>query len=148
MMRAVSLLSLPAVLMTLGAGVAQAAPWLPCGQLSGINPLTCQIGGRPSTGWEYAIAYNTNEPLPVVCTFWNLGARIANKEPYLIHSDNPAAGMSWGGFVFYQNTAAPDDDICAGGYRHRYWALSANNAITTGFSNGCLSAEQVFCRRR
>jgi hypothetical protein len=130
------------------AGAAQAAPWVPCGQLSNLNPTTCQIANRPSTQYEYAIAYNTTEPVPVVCTFWNVGARIANKEPYLIYSDNPPAGMRWGGFVFYQNTAAADDNACIGGYRHQYWRFTTNNLIEVLDTNGCYTTQQVYCRRR
>jgi hypothetical protein len=128
-----------------------AEPWVACGQLTDINPVTCQITGRPLTRYEYGIAYNTKEPVPVVCTFWNVGARIANKTPYLVDSDNPLAGMAYGGFVFYQNTAAPDDDACgSGGYRHHYWRLTEDNRVEVFFgSNGCFSTEQrVFCRLR
>ncbi|MGD9509434.1 MAG: hypothetical protein AB7I59_26560 [Geminicoccaceae bacterium] len=152
-MRIGSLLPGSLALLALGIGSAQAAPWVVCGNLSTLSPVTCQIPGRPSTVWEYAIAYNTAEPVPVVCTSWNLGARIANKEPYLVYSDNPSVSLRWGGFVFYQNTAATDDDACAtaGGYRHRYWVLNVNNGITTGDSNGCYTTQSlatVYCRRR
>ena len=150
-MRTGSLLTGSLGLLALGIGSAQAAPWVVCGNLTTLSPVTCQIPGRPSTAWEYAIAYNSREPLPVGCTFWNFGARIANKEPYLVYSDNPAASLRWGGFVFYQNTLAPDDDPCAPGYQHRYWVLAANNVITTGGSNGCYTTQTlatVYCRLR
>ena len=149
-MRTGSLLSCPLILLALGMGPAQAAPWIPCAQLSGLNPVTCEIPGRPSTAWEYAIAFNSREPHTVVCTFWNVGtgARIANKQPYLVFSDNPATGAQWGGFVFYQNTPSADDDACAGGYRHRYWTLGADNEIIPDFSLGCVFDLQVYCRRR
>lgn len=147
-MRTGSLLTGPLALLALGIGSAQAAPWVVCGNLTTLSPVTCQIPGRPSTAWEYAIAYNSTEPLPVVCTSWNVGGRIANKEPYLVYSDNPAVNLRWGGFVFYQNTLASDDDACALGYRHRYWVLGANNLITTGDSNGCYTTQAVYCRRR
>jgi len=114
-MRTLSLLSCSFTMLAMNMGTAQAAPWVPCAPLSSINPLNCDIASRPSSTFEYAVAYNTREPLPIVCTFWNLGARITNKQPYLVFSDNPAASLLWGGFVFYQNTAAPDDDACAGG---------------------------------
>jgi len=146
-MRKASLLIYSVTALGLGTGATQAAPWVPCAQLSALNPVTCQIPGRAPTTWEYGIAYNTREPVPVLCTFWNQGARIGNKEPYFVFSDNPATGMLWGGFVFYQNTLAADDDVCAGGYRHRYWTLGANNAIATGSSNGCYTTQQVYCRR-
>jgi hypothetical protein len=128
--------------------VAGAAPWVACGQISNIAVGTCQIASRPPTQYEYGIAYNTREPVPVVCTFWNVGARIANKEPYLVFSDDPLSGMRWGGFVFYQGTNASDDNACIGGYRHQYWTLGANNTITVGNSNGCFTTQAVYCRLR
>jgi len=126
-----------------------AASWLSCGTLANI--VSCQIPGRPSTQYEYAIAYNTAEPVPVVCTFWNVGERIANKEPYLILSDNPQAGMLRGGFVFYRDTSAADDTCPGGAFRHRYWAITVDNEVDVGLhqSNGCYSTNQpVYCRRR
>lgn len=129
------------------AGPAQAASWQVCGTLSSINPLTCEIAGQPLAQVEYGIAYITTEPVPVVCTFWNVGARIANKTPLFIYSDNPLAGMRYGGFVFYQNTAAGDDEPCAGGYRHQYWRLTTNNVVEVADSNGCYFTNlPVYCR--
>jgi hypothetical protein len=132
------------------AGTAYAAPWSVCGQIDDINPATCTIPGRPLRLYEYAIAYNTTEPVPVVCTFWNVGTRIANKTPYFIDSDNPPLGMKYGGFVFYKNTAAPDDNVCGAGYKHQYWFLTTNNAVNAStFSNGCYSSElPIYCRLR
>ena len=102
-MRTRSLLSCSFTMLAMTVGTAHAAPWVPCAPLSSINPLNCDIASRPSSTFEYAIAYNTREPLPIVCTFWNLGARITNKQPYLVFSDNPAANLLWGGFVFYEH---------------------------------------------
>ena len=128
-------------------GTAQATNWEVCGLLREINPLTCEIAGRPLTQFEYGIAYNTTEPVPVVCTFWNVGARIANKTPYFVESDDPSLGMRYGGFVFYQNTAAPDDEACAGGYRHQYWRLTTDNVVEETFgTNGCYFDQAVYCR--
>jgi len=128
-------------------GTAHATNWEVCGTLRDLNPLTCQIESRPLTQFEYGIAYITAEPVPVVCTFWNVGARIANKTPLLIDSDNPSLGMRYGGFVFYQNTAAADDEACAGGYRHRYWHLTTDNRVEVIFgSNGCFFDLPVYCR--
>ena len=142
-------LLLAAVCLVVGlVSPVRADPWVPCGRLVQINPATCQIPGRPLTVYEYGIAYNTREPVPVVCTFWNLGARIANKTPYLIESDNPVAGMRYGGFVFYQNTLAPDDDVCSPGYRHQYWRLTTDNAVEALATNGCNATQRVFCRLR
>ena len=128
---------------------AHASNWEFCGLLRDIDPATCQIASRPLTIYEYGIAYNTPaEPVPVVCTFWNVGARIANKTPYFIESDDPSAGMRYGGFVFYQNTFSADDDECIGGYRHWYWRLTTDNIVERTFgTNGCYSDNlAVFCR--
>ncbi|MDZ7955060.1 hypothetical protein [Nostoc sp. DedQUE09] len=131
---------------------AYASDWLQCANLTQIDVSTCQILNYPSASYEYAISYNTTEPLPVVCSFWNVGARIYNKQPYLIVSDNPTAGMNYGGFIFYKGTQASDDatSTCsAGQWRHRYWQLTQNNRIELNFSNGCSGAEiPVFCRAR
>jgi hypothetical protein len=129
------------------AGTAHAAAWQVCGQLEDINPLTCTIPGRPLRTFEYGIAYLTREPVPVVCTFWNVGARIANKTPVFVYSDNPPGGMRYGGFVFYQNTAAADDEPCAGGYRHQYWYLTTDNVLEVAGSNGCVFNLPVYCRQ-
>ncbi|BBD69099.1 hypothetical protein NIES4072_35720 [Nostoc commune NIES-4072] len=134
---------------------AYASDWLLCGNLSQIDVNNgCQIPNYPSGRYEYAISYNTNEPLPVVCSSWNVGLRIYNKQPYMVLSDNPSAGMSYGGFIFYRGTQASDDATatCSSGeWRHRYWRLTQNNAIQTDFygSNGCYGAElPVYCRAR
>jgi hypothetical protein len=124
-----------------------AASWLQCGTLADI--ANCQIANRPSARYEYAIAYITAEPVPVVCTFWNVGERIANKEPLLIFSDNPSTGMRYGGFVFYRDTQAADDNCPAGGFRHRYWWLTVDTEVEANASNGCFSTTiPIYCRRR
>ena len=135
----------------LGSTLAHAAPWQVCGTLGNINPVTCTLPDRPLTAFEYGIAYNTSEPVPVVCTTWNTGVRIANKEPYFVESDDPSLGMRYGGFVFYQNTYAPDDNECAGtgSYRHWYWRLTTDNGVERTFgSNGCDNSSPVYCREQ
>ncbi|MCC5601100.1 hypothetical protein [Nostoc favosum] len=132
---------------------AYASDWIQCGNLSQIDVNTCQILNYPTSSYEYAISYNTAEPLPVVCTQWNVGARIYNKQPYIIQSDNPTTSMSYGGFIFYRGTLASDDATatCSSGqWRHKYWRLTQNNIIDTALgSNGCYGAETpVFCRAR
>jgi hypothetical protein len=131
---------------------AYASDWLQCGNLSQIDVDSCEILNYPTARYEYAISYNTTEPLPVVCSQWNVGARIYNKQPYVIFSDNPPLGMNYGGFIFYRGTYASDDATatCASGqWRHRYWRLTQNNTIETLASNGCYGATKpVFCRAR
>lgn len=134
---------------------AYASDWLQCANLSQIDVNNgCQISNYPISSYEYAISYNSTEPLPVVCTSWNAGVRIYNKQPYMVLSDNPTTSMSYGGFIFYRGTLASDDATAtcpSGEWRHRYWRLTQNNAIETDFhkSNGCLGAETpVFCRAR
>ena len=74
--------------------------------------------------------------------------RIANKTPYFVFSDNPLQGMRYGGFVFYKNTDAPDDDPCKGGYQHQYWFLTTDNVVQVETSNGCHDDLSVYCRQR
>lgn len=71
----------------------------------------------------------------------------------MVASDDPSVGMRWGGYIAYNGTAATDDDEgtapgnCAPGtWRHRYWALGANNAVEPLFSNGCINLP-IYCRR-
>lgn len=126
------------------------APWFACGNLGQVNTSTCQLPEYPILDYEYAIGYNSREPLPVVCTLWNRGVRLYNKTPYLIFSDNPTTVMRYGGAVFYTGTDASDDDSCASGqWRHRYWQLEAGNAVTAGQSNGCYGSNlAIYCRSR
>jgi hypothetical protein len=134
------------VVLAAMVGIVHAASWQACGVISNIDPLTCQIPGQSLAQVEYGIAYNTFEPVPVVCTTWNVGVRIANKTPYFIESDDPLAGMRYGGFVFYQNTNAGDDEACAGGYRHQYWRLTTDNLVEIIGGNGCGFGDVVYCR--
>ncbi|WP_148314201.1 hypothetical protein [Sorangium cellulosum] len=138
------------------ASAAQAAEWIPCARIDRLRE--CELQAFPSTRYEYGITYLTNsEPLPVVCTFWNSGRRIYNKHPFLNYSDNPAAGMRWGGFVFYTGTNAPDDDIgnavnqckAESPWRHRYWWINPSGSVSTGDSNGCYGTNvTLYCRER
>ena len=130
---------------------AYASDWIQCGNISQIDVNTCQILNYPTARYEYAISYTTTEPLPVVCSFSSVGARIYNKQPYMIYSDNPPLGMDYGGFIFYRGTQASDDATatCSSGqWRHRYWRLIQNNRIETLASNGCESGLPVYCRAR
>ncbi|MBE9107089.1 hypothetical protein IQ229_19830 [Nostoc cf. edaphicum LEGE 07299] len=133
---------------------AYASDWIQCAYLSQIEVNTCQIPSYPSARYEYAISYNTTEPLPVVCSQWNVGARIYNKQPFMVLSDNPPVGMSYGGFIFYRGTYASDDGTAtcpSGEWRHRYWRLTQDNAILTDVygSNGCFGGNlPVYCRAR
>jgi hypothetical protein len=128
---------------------AHAGPWFPCGDITQVG-WSCQLASYPSTHYEYGIAYNTNEPQVVNCSYWNYGRRITNRHPYLVMSDNPSTSMRWGGFTFYTGTLASDDPTCSGGtWRHRYWWLDGNNGISTGQSNGCFNSSLIlYCRTR
>jgi hypothetical protein len=122
--------------------------WFVCGNLSTVNPATCQLpyGLRD---YEYGIAYNSTEPLPVVCTRWNRGQRIYNKQPYFVYSDNPVTGMRYGGFTFYQGTDAPNDNCPAGQWRHVYWYIEADHRVVVAGSNGCYGSNlTIYCRAR
>lgn len=130
--------------------VTLSGPWSHCGTITDINPGTCQLPSYASAIYEYGVVYNSPEPLPVVCTWWNYGARVYNKEPYFVWSDNPMSGMLHGGFVFYTATLATDDDTCPVGlWRHKYWYLNATQGVTTEASNGCYGASlPIYCRAR
>jgi hypothetical protein len=146
--------------LTLTMNAAIAGPWVQCGTLSNFSSTTTGQGTcnfqhtnltlADPNKTEYAIQYATGEPVPIVCTGWNSGARIANKQPFLVSSDNPPAGMLYGGFVFYRSSQAADE--CAyPNWRHRYWASGVNGAITTNWfpSNGCHGTGlPVYCRAR
>jgi hypothetical protein len=123
------------------------SPWAVCGTLADID-TNCRLAGRDPNAWEYGIAYNSTEPHVVNCTYWNRGQRIYNRFPYFVWSDNPSSGMHWGGFVFYRNTDAADDDACAPGWRHQYWWMTSTHTVTVGASNGCSTSWNVYCRER
>ena len=156
------LLSFLFTLLVFGTTNAHAGNWFKCGVINQINPLTFQIAGFPTVpppgsprgtvSYEYGIAFNSVEPYPINITSWNQGTRIANKEPYFVNSDTPMAGMNYGGFMFLNGTASPQDDACtsAGGYFHHYWQLSTNNVVVPTFgSNGCFTSEiPIYCRAR
>jgi len=126
--------------------MAYASEWFLCGNLGQLS--LCQLPSYPTLRYEYGIAYNTDEPLPIACTGWNVGRRVQNKQPYFVYSDNPANSMKWGGFVFYTGTHATDDDECQSGtWRHRYWWLDTNTTVTTASSNGCIN-QPIYCRIR
>ncbi|MFP2911567.1 hypothetical protein ACLESD_42380 [Pyxidicoccus sp. 3LFB2] len=133
----------------LAAVPAHAGNWFSCGDLSQIG-WSCQLTSHPNSHYEYGIAYNTTEPMPVTCAYWNYGMRIFNKLPYFIVSDNPQAGSQWGGFIFYTSTLASDDDTCSGGtWRHQYWGLDPNNLVKALGSGGCRgSTLPIYCRAR
>ncbi len=157
-----NLITATALGLLTAATQVQATPWVACGtiaQMTVANGAT--IPGRPLTQYEYGIAYNSVEPVPIVATNWNSGYRISNKQPYLVFSDNPAAPMKMGGFVFYSGTQAADDNCGSGFWRHRYWwndggtislfnagTLSNGDYVRTGFTNGCYTSQTVYCRLR
>ncbi len=127
---------------------AHAASWFACGNISQIG-WSCQLAGYPSAQYEYGVAYNSSEPMSVNCSYWNYGLRVYNKLPYFVFSDNPQSQVRWGGFMFYTNTLAADDDTCTGGsWRHKYWYLDQNNIVSIPGGNGCNSTLPIYCRAR
>lgn len=139
--------------MLLAVVESQAAtPWFACGNLSQMTIFNRgTIPDRPVNSYEYGIAYNSIEPMPVVVTEWNSGIRVYNREPFLVISDFPDGTMRQGGFMFYAGTLAADDNVCegAGNLRHRYWWNDTSNVIRTGFTNGCHGTGiTVYCRLR
>ena len=124
---------------------AHPSPWFACGVLSDLDQ--CVLPAYPPEDYAYGVTYNGNEPVTVNCTGWNRGWRVYNRTPYFVEADNPEAGMSWGGFVFYQGTDATDDDACAPAWRHHYWHLDSGNFVRIAASNGC-DDHELWCRRR
>lgn len=127
-------------------GLPTASPWMACGTLTSITG-NCQMANYPSTEYQYGVAYLTGV-IPYVCSFWNSGYRLYNRDPFFVDSDNPENGMLRGGVVFYTETEADDDDSCAleNKWRHRYWYIDETNAVQLlGSGNGCFDY-QVYCR--
>jgi hypothetical protein len=146
-MKATTALSLLFSAMLLAAPTAQASDWFVCGTITEIGP-SCQLPDYPSAEYEYGIVYNSSEPHVVKCTYWNVGRRIYNRDPYFVASDNPQTGSYWGGFMFYIGTNATDDDTCGGAWRHRYWQLDVNNFVKPLGGNGCAFRTSIYCRYR
>jgi hypothetical protein len=138
------------------AALSTANAWVKCGKLEDLRAGAnrCQIAAFPVDQYEYGFKYNTAEVTPATCTFWNVGLRIFNRDPYMVSSDDPTAAgaMALGGALFYTETNATDDDIpspCASGtWRHRYWRIVGGSLDPTGLgTNGCVNLD-LFCRRR
>jgi hypothetical protein len=126
-----------------GAG----APWVLCGRFADLDDR-CELPKHPQTHFEYGgRLFNAGEPLPVLCTGWNKGLRLYNRDPYIIDSDNPEMGMKRGGVIYYKGTDAGDE--CRGSikWRQRYWFINAQGAIELSFGNGCYDNE-IYCRER
>jgi len=128
------------------ANLLYAGGWHECGKLSQIKS-SCQLPTMPIDEYEYGIKYNSTEAMPVNCTFWNKSRRVFNKQPYLTYSDNPQSGMKWGGFVFYTETNASDDNNCGTKWRHHYWTIGSDNKVSVEHSNGC-NDPIIYCRER
>lgn len=142
-----SLLLVPCALLA-SAAPAEAAEWVACGSVNKLE--ACQLADYPSLRYEYGIAYNSAEPMPVVCTNWGRGSRIYNKAPYFVNSDRPSEIMHWGGFVFYKGSDVNDEAACgAGQWRHHYWWLSSDDVVKSRKSDGCFGSNLViYCRLR
>ena len=124
-------------------------PFFACGTLAQIEEETCALPSFSPLAYQYAMDYNSAHPLPIVCTRWNSGLRIYNATPFLTFSDNATLGMRYGGFIFMRGTLDPGDLGCAHpNWHHYYWALTTNNAVSAGDSNGCLFAVTIYCRKR
>ncbi len=129
-------------------------PWLDCGIITDF--VNCELPRYPATHYEYAVAYNTTEPVPVLCSKWNYGYRIANKQPYLVDSDAPDKNPKLGGSMWYLDTLAADDAKAggcpAGQWRQRYWYITNKDpegSLLTYASNGCYSKDlKIYCKIR
>ncbi len=139
------------------AALSAANPWVKCGKLEDLRTGAnrCEIAAFPVDQYEYGFKYVTAEVMVATCTFWNVGLRVFNRDPYMVNSDDPSGtAMALGGAIFYTETLATDDDIpgsCPSGtWRQRYWAIVSGNVVTTGpglGTQGCANLD-LYCRRR
>lgn len=126
--------------------------WFVAGSLLDVYNGNGVIAGYPIADYEYGIKYSPSftEPVPVLYASWNSGRKLVNKYPLLVQSDNPSAGMEWGGFLFYHGTQDPADDSCTStAWRHAYWKMNPTGSpmIVLIGGNGCVST-QVWARAR
>lgn len=122
------------------------SPWAPCGQFTELDDM-CELGKYPLLKYEYAmIGLNQPGPVPILCTGWNRGLRIYNRDPYFVESDKPDSGMKRGGMVWYKGTDATDE--CPGkNWRMRYWFITDKGDSALSGSRGCQD-QTIYCRLR
>lgn len=144
-----------AVILLSATSLTYAGSWAACGTLADLANGNGVLPGKTLVNYEYGIAYNSPEPLPVHVTTWNVGIRVYNKLPYLIETDNPedVNANKLGGFIFYRGTYASDDNCGAGSFRHHYWAQDTDHTAILNYngyySNGCYGKNiTVYCRTR
>jgi hypothetical protein len=129
------------------APLANAGEWFGCGWASQIPNGGCWLPAYPPERFEYAVKYMTHTPVPVVCSEWSLGQRLHSVTPYILSGNDPTAAPYMVGVMFYRQTLAQDDDVCAGGlWRHKFWHYDAANRVTMHpESHGCRDV-QILCR--
>ena len=122
-------------------------PWVACGDLSDLQAGSCQLSEFPALEYEYGFTYNTPIPHVLMCTTWNRGFRMYNRDPYVVNADNPSGNVNFGGSMWYTGTDASDDNSCSGdNWRHKYWRLSSGTVVPFS-SNGCFN-RTIYCRKR
>ncbi|NTX17309.1 hypothetical protein HUA76_41725 [Myxococcus sp. CA056] len=134
-------------ILLLAAAPAYAAGWVVCGTLSQFETDKCTLPGYPPAQYEYAIVDLTDEPIRVMCSYWNHGARVYNVSPFFVNADNPTVDQYWGGFAYYRGTQSPGDNCPGGGWVHKYWFFYDGGKIGMPGGRGCLNP-QVWCRAR
>lgn len=124
--------------------------WFVGGDLSDLYNGNGQLTAFPPDEYEYGFKFLGPTVHRAICTFWNSGLRFYNIEPFFVDSDNPSAGMKWGGVIFYINTLSSDDDAATPtNWRHGYWHLDPTDAAAQIKIFGSLgnSANSVYCRK-
>ena len=121
------------------------SPWFECGKLADFS--TCALPSYSPAEYRYGMWFLQLQE--VICTLWNRGMRVYNRQPIMTFADDPLSGMRYGGFVFYSGTDSTDDDCTNDEWRHHYWQLdftaSPTNVVMTA-TNGCLD-EPIYCQR-
>ena len=130
------------------ASTSAVSDWTVGGDLEDLYDGNGTLSLFPPEEYEYGYKWIDQMIHKALCTKWNVGFRFYNIEPYFINSDNPTAGMDYGGVMFYIETQATDDDTATpSSWRHHYWKIDSTNTIVTLGSNGLVNTN-VYVRKR
>lgn len=125
--------------------------WFVGGDLGDLLTGNGQLVSFPPEEYEYGMKVLNNTIHRAVCTKWNIGLRFYNVEPFFVNADDPSAGISWGGQMFYINTADTDDDAASGAtWRQAWWRLDMTQATSpvVKFASTGLQTADVYVRLR
>ena len=127
-----------------------ANPWIVGGTLEDLVTGNGELTAYPPDEYMYGLRFVGRMIHEAVCTKWNVGLRFYNLHPIFVQADNPQAGMKWGGFMFYINTNATDDDACSDtNWKHQYWSIDPTTSLISSSigSVGCVATD-VWVRQR